>query len=143
MFKSKSKESGRMHGSLAKRYAFPFLAFAVPLLLRTIPEVLMGPYAVGFDTIGHYVPTTLLWLRGDVTFLSFIGTAPLFYSIIISMVSLGGSLVIVLKAVSVAFQGFLGLSIYAYAQKGLGWSPKKSTATALLGTLYFVALRVS
>lgn len=137
------KESGRMHSLLTKRYVFPFLAFVVPLLLRAVPEVLMGPYAVGFDTMGHYVPTTLLWLRGNVSFLSFIGTAPLFYSIIISLVSLGGSLVMVLKVVSVAFEGFLSLSIYAYAQKGLGWSPRKSTATALLGTLYFVALRVS
>ena len=67
----------------------------------------------------------------------------MFYSLIVSLVSLGGSLVVVLKVVSVAFEGFLGLSIYGYAQKGLGWSPKKSTATALLGTLYFVALRVS
>jgi hypothetical protein len=93
--------------------------------------------------MGHYVPTTLLWLRGNVSFLSFIGTAPLFYSLVISLVSLGGSLVWVLKVVSVAFEGFLGLSIYGYAQKGLGWSPKKSVAAALLGTLYFVALRVS
>src|ERR1035437_5758011 len=137
------KESGRLHGLLAKRFVFPFLAFVVPLLLRTVPEVLMGPYVVGFDTMGHYVPTTLLWLRGDVSFLSFIGTAPLFYSIVISLVSLGGSLVWVLKVVSVAFEGFLGLSIYGYAQKGLGWSSKQSVATALLGTLYFVALRVS
>jgi hypothetical protein len=137
------KESGRMHGLFAKRYVFPFLAFVVPLLLRAVPEVLMGPYVVGFDTMGHYVPTTLLWLRGDVSFLSFIGTAPLFYSIVVSLVSLGGSLVWVLKVVSVAFDGFLGLSIYGYAQKGLGWSPRKSAATALLGTLYFVALRVS
>jgi hypothetical protein len=137
------KESGRLHGLLAKRFVFPFLAFIVPLLLRTVPEVLMGPYVVGFDTMAHYVPTTLLWLRGDVSFLSFIGTAPLFYSIVISLVSLGGSLVWVLKVVSVAFEGFLGLSIYGYAQKGLGWSSKKSVATALLGTLYFVALRVS
>jgi hypothetical protein len=113
------------------------------MLLRAVPEVLMGSYVIGFDTMGHYVPTTLLWLRGDVTFLSFIGTAPLFYSIIISLVSLGGSLIMVLKVVSVALEGFLGLSIYGYAQKGLGWSPKKSVATALLGTLYFVALRVS
>ena len=103
----------------------------------------MGPYVVGFDTMAHYVPTTLLWLRGNVTFLSFFGTAPLFYSIIISLVSLGGSLVMILKVVSVAFEGFLGLSIYGFAQKGLGWSPKKSIATALLGTLYFVALRIS
>ena len=49
----------------------------------------------------------------------------------------------ILKVVSVVFEGFLGLSIYGFAQKGLGWSPKKSVATALLGTLYFVALRIS
>jgi hypothetical protein len=137
------KESGGLPFLLSKRFVFPFLAFVVPLLLRAIPEVLMGPYVVGFDTMGHYVPTTLLWLRGNVSFLSFIGTAPLFYSLVISLVSLGGSLVWVLKVVSVAFEGFLGLSIYGYAQKGLGWSPKKSVAAALLGTLYFVALRVS
>jgi hypothetical protein len=138
-----SQKSFWMRCLFSKRFVIPFLAFVVPLLLRAVPEVLMGPYVVGFDTMGHYVPTTLLWLRGDVTFLSFIGTAPLFYSLIISLVSLGGSLVMVLKVVSVVFEGFLGLSIYGYAQKGLGWSPKKSIATALLGTLYFVALRVS
>jgi hypothetical protein len=139
----KSEKSGILHSFLAKKFVFPFFAFIVPMLLRAVPEVLMAPYVVGFDTMGHYVPTTLLWLRGDVTFFSFIGTAPLFYTIITSLVSFGGSLIMVLKAVSVAFEGFLGLSIYGYAQKGLCWSPKKSIATALLGTLYFVALRVS
>ena len=74
----KSKKSGKMQGLMANKYAFPFFAFTIPLLLRVIPEVLMGPYVVGFDTMGHYVPTTLLWLRGDVSFLSFIGTAPCF-----------------------------------------------------------------
>ena len=138
-----SKKSIKMHGLLAKKLAFPLIAFAAPLLLRVVPEILMGPYVVGFDTMAHYVPTTLLWFRGEVAFLSFIGTAPLFYSIIISLVSFGDSLFMVLKIVSVVFQGFLGLSIYGYAQKGLGWSPMKSTVTALLGTLYFVALRVS
>jgi hypothetical protein len=138
-----SKKTGSMQYLLSKSFVFPFLAFVVPMLLRAIPEVLMGPYVVGFDTMGHYVPTTLLWIRGNVSFFSFMGTAPLFYSIIISLVSLGGSLGMVLKVVSVALEGFLGLSIYGYAQKGLGWSPKKSIAVAFLGTLYFVALRVS
>ena len=138
-----SKESRSTKYLLSKSYVFPFFAFVVPLLIRAIPEVLMGSYLVGFDTMGHYVPNTLLWLRGDTPFSVFVGTAPLFYSLIISLVSLGGSLVMVLKVVSVVLEGFLGLSIYGYAQKGLGWSPKKSIATALLGTLYFVALRVS
>src|SRR5665647_1423592 len=138
-----SQKSFWLNGLFSKRLVFPLLAFVVPLLLRAVPEFIMVPYLVGFDTLGHYVPTTLLWLRGDVTFLGFIGTAPLFYSIITSLVSFGGSLIVVLKVVSVAFEGFLGLFIYGYAQKGLGWSPKKSIATALLGTLYFVALRIS
>ena len=137
------EKSGRFHGLPAKRLLLPFFAFVTPFLLRAVPEVLMGPYAVGFDTMGHYVPSALLWLNGDLTFFSILGTAPLFYSIIVSLVSLGGSLVMVLKVVSVVFEGFLGLSIYGYAQSGLGWSPKKSIATAFLGTLYFVALRVS
>ena len=138
-----SMKPKRLHWLLSKSFIFPVLAFIVPFLFRAIPEVLMGPYLVGFDTLAHYVPTTLLWLRGDLPFSSFFGTAPLFYSLIVSLVSLGGSLVLVLKVVSVAFEGFLGLSIYGFAQKGLGWSQKKSIATALLGSLYFVALRVS
>jgi len=138
-----SKESGKMHGLLAKGYVFPLIAFVVPLLVRAVPEFLMQPYVVGFDTMGYYVPTILLWLKGNVSFLSFIGTAPLFYSIVVSLVSLGTSLVLVLSVVAVVFQGFLGLSIFAYAKKGLGWSSWKSVATALLGTLYFVALRIS
>jgi hypothetical protein len=39
--------------------------------------------------------------------------------------------------------GFLGLSIFLYAQKGLNWSFAKSTFIAFLGTVYFVALRAS
>jgi hypothetical protein len=49
----------------------------------------------------------------------------------------------VLKIISPLLLGFLGLSIFAYAKRGLGWSPSKSTFVALLGTVYFVALRAS
>jgi hypothetical protein len=124
-------------------FLFPLLAFAIPLMVRAIPEVLMAPYVVGFDTMGHYVPTTLLWLRGGVEFWRYIATAPLFYSIVVSLVSLGGPLIAVLKVLPVVFHGFLGLSIYVYAKSGLGWSPSKSTVTALIATVYFVALRLS
>jgi hypothetical protein len=93
--------------------------------------------------MGHYVPTTLLWLRGGVDFWRYIATAPLFYTIVVSLVSLGGPLITVLKVIPPVFHGFLGLSIYAYANSGLGWSSSKSTVTALLGTVYFMALRVS
>jgi hypothetical protein len=127
----------------SKKYMFPILAFAVPLLLRAIPEILMGPYVVGFDTMAHYVPTTVLWLHGGVDLWRYIATAPLFYTIIVSLVSVGGPVITVLKIIPPILHGFLGLSIYGYAKSGLNWSPKKSVLTALIATLYFVALRIS
>jgi hypothetical protein len=39
---------------------FLILAFFVPLLVRVIPEVLMGSHVVGFDTLAYYVPKTLV-----------------------------------------------------------------------------------
>ncbi len=128
---------------LSKKYVFPFLAFAVPLLLRAVPEVLMGPYVVGFDTMGHYVPTTVLWLNGGVDLWRYIATAPLFYTMIVSLVLAGGPVITVLKIVPPVLHGFLGLSIYGYAKSGLNWQPKKSVLTALIATTYFVALRIS
>ena len=47
---------------------FPLLAFAIPLVVRAIPEILMGQYLVGFDTMGYYVPNTLVWLGNGVSF---------------------------------------------------------------------------
>jgi hypothetical protein len=122
---------------------FLFLAFVIPLVVRAIPEILMGPYIVGFDTLGFYVPNTLLWLHGGINLWNYLATAPLFYTIFMSIVGAGGSPVLVLKIISPLLLGFLGLSIYAYAKRGLGWSPPKSTFVALLGTVYFVALRAS
>jgi hypothetical protein len=126
-----------------QNFIFPFLAFIVPLIVRAIPEILMGPYIVGFDTMGFYVPNTLLWLQGGISLWSFLATAPLFYTILISIVAAGGPLIVVLKIIPPLLLGFLGLSIYMYARKGLEWSPSKSTFVALLGTVYFVALRAS
>jgi len=126
-----------------KKYLFPLLAFAVPLLVRVIPEVLMGPYVVGFDTMAYYVSTTTLWLHGDVSLLSFIASAPLFYTLTAGLTLASGSVVLVLKVLPSVLLGFLGLAMYGYARRGLGWSPKKSIVPAMVGTLYFVALRVS
>lgn len=128
---------------MPKKYVFPLLAFVVPLLIRAIPEILMSPYAVGFDTIGYYVPSTLSWLKNGVGLWSYFASSPLIYSTVALFVSLGAPLIAVLKILPVILHGFLGLSVYGYARRGLSWSPIKSTAVALFSTLYFVALRVS
>jgi hypothetical protein len=126
-----------------RKYLFPLLAFVVPLLIRAIPEVLMGRYLVGFDTLAYYVPTTTLWLHGNVSLWSFIATAPLLYTLTAGLTVASGSVLPVLKVLPLVLLGFLGLVMYGYARRGLGWSPKKSLLPALVGTLYFVALRIS
>ena len=126
----------------SKKHLFPVLAFVIPLLVRFIPEILMGPYVVGFDTIGYYIPTTLLWLHGGANLWSLIATAPLLYTLTAGFTFAGAPLIWVLKVLPPVLLGFLGLVMYVYARQGLGWSPKKSIIPALIGTLYFVALRV-
>jgi hypothetical protein len=103
----------------------------------------MAPYVTGFDTMAHYVPTTLVWLNGGIDFWGFMATAPLFYSIVILLVSSGSTVITALKVLPPILHGFLSLSIYGYARKGLDWSLRKSLLSALLATLYFVSLRIS
>ena len=93
----------------------------------------MGSYLVGFDNMAYYVPTTLLWLRGEVTLGSFIATAPLLYTLTTSLSVLSGSVFIALKILPPVLLGVLGLSIYTYARRGLTWSPIKSLIPTLTG----------
>jgi hypothetical protein len=124
-------------------FLFAFLAFAIPVVVRSIPEILMGPFVVGFDTIGFYVPNTLEWLRNGVSFWALMSLAPLIYILLMGLTSIGASLVILIKIMSPLLLGFLGLAVYFYAHKTLVWSSKKSLIIALFSTLYFVALRIS
>ena len=128
---------------IPKKPPYALLAFLIPFLVRCIPEILMGPYIVGFDTLAHYVPTTLFWSNSSLSLDSFIGTAPMLYIITTGLVQAGTPIVVVLKVLPPLLLGFLGLSIYGFARSSLHWSTKKSMVPALLGTLYFVALRVS
>jgi hypothetical protein len=129
--------------AFAKLEAFPLLAFLIPLVIRAIPEILMGPYVVGFDTLGYYVPNTLVWLRDGVGFWAFLGVAPFLYVLLMSATYVGVPIVISLKVMSPLLLGFLGIIVFFYANKTLAWSPKKSLLVVLFATLYFAALRVS
>jgi len=122
---------------------FPILSFALPLFLRAMPEVIMGKYITGFDTLNYYVPVTLRWSSGGVSFFEFIGSAPLFYVLLMQLTSLGVPLTLSLKVLPSLLHGFLGLVIYSYARKGLAWSCRKSLFVSLLAVLYFVGLRIS
>jgi len=101
------------------------------------------PYVIGFDTMAHYVPDTLILMRDGVNFLSFMSLAPFIYVLLMGVTSLGVPIVISLKVLSPLLLGLLGSVTYFYANRALSWSPKKSLLVALFATLYFVALRVS
>jgi hypothetical protein len=126
-----------------KPRSYLFLAFLVPLVVRIIPEVLMGSFVVGFDTLAYYVPNTLVWLRDGVGFWSFLAVAPFLYVLLMGVTSVGVPIVATLKVLSPLLLGLLGLAVYFYANKTLSWSPKKSFLAVLFATLYFVALRIS
>ncbi len=120
----------------------PLFSFLIPLAIRAIPEILMGSYVVGFDTLAYYVPNTLMWLQNGVTW-NFMAIAPFLYVLLMGATSIGIPIVLSLKVLSPLLLGFLGLTVYFYAHKTLSWSPRKSLLVVLFATLYFVALRVS
>jgi hypothetical protein len=111
--------------------------------VRVIPEILVGPYIIGFDTLGYYVPNVLTWLRDGANIWRLLAVAPLFYVILMSFTAIGIPIVISLKVLPPLLHGLLGLTIFFYARKSLSWSCKKSLLVALVATLYFIALRVS
>jgi hypothetical protein len=126
-----------------KPRTFLFLAFFVPLVVRVVPEVLMGSFVVGFDTLAYYVPVTTAWLHDGVGVWNFLAVAPFLYVLLMGVTAVGIPIVATLKVLSPLLLGLLGLAVYFYASKKLSWSPKKSLLAVLFATLYFVALRIS
>jgi len=50
----------RLQGTFCQ-YRFGLAAVLIPLGIRAAPEILVGPYPIGFDTIAFYVPNTSDW----------------------------------------------------------------------------------
>jgi hypothetical protein len=112
-------------------------------VLRLLPELLMGSFPTGFDTVGYYIPVTLDWIRGGSSFLQIMAYAPLFYSLLVELTLCGVPLTVSLKVLPPVLHGFLGLAIYFYAKRAFQWSILKSLSASFLATLYFVSLRIS
>ena len=54
----KVKGLPRMLGRTILEHRFGLAAFLIPLMVRAIPEIIVGPYPVGFYTNAFYVPRT-------------------------------------------------------------------------------------
>jgi|Deesub1362A_J573_1020465.scaffolds.fasta_scaffold00355_2 ABC-type lipoprotein release transport system permease subunit len=122
-------------------YKYMFLALFIPLTIRAIPEILMYPYQVGFDTLSLYIPL-LEGLGGGFEQLVWqaVRARPFFYTVA-SLVYPWGSTT-ALKVFPTMLHGLLGLSSYLYARE-LFKKPEKALAASLLSSIYFVSLRVS
>ena len=132
-----------------KSRRFVLLSIAFPLGLRTIPELLAGPWPLGFDTVWVYAPfvkdvETQGLGSAFASFFSVNHPAPLVYVLLgLGAVATGAPPFAITKAAAPLLYGFLGLSLYYFGRRGLQWDQKKSLFLVLVTTLYFVPLRFS
>ncbi|MFB3889928.1 MAG: hypothetical protein ACE14S_10590 [Candidatus Bathyarchaeia archaeon] len=117
-------------------------AFAVPLVVRSIPEVLSGPYPLGLDTLRYISLVDQRWVF-SLTPLAFLKTTGLFYALAALPYNLTGDASFVIKTLGPILLSALSVMMYLYARKGLQWSNATSLLVSVLVSTYFVSLRIS
>ncbi len=138
-----SSVASRVKGTV-ESYRFALAAFLIPLTIRAIPEIIAGPYPIGWDTIAFYVPSTLDWAAGKASILQMLGTAPLMYmiSVPVYMVSHVNP-VWIYKVMGPILYGSMIFALFRFLRLGLDWNNRLALGGALLTSLYFVTLRIS
>jgi len=125
---------------LGKSYLWLLAAFLVPLAIRSIPELLSWPFPLGLDTL-RYIQT--IESGASLASASSLVQFQLFYTLATVLYWLGGNAVVIIKVLGPILMGSVGVMMYLYARRGLGWSQFKSFFAALLLAVYFVSLRNS
>ena len=139
---AKNLLAGRLLGLLGAR--FGLAAFLLPLAIRAIPDLIAGPYPIGYDTIGSYVPLMLDWGSGNFqSFNPLIGGWLTFAIFGTAYWATHIDPVFILKIAGPILYGFLGFSEYYFARGLLKWDSKKSLLLVLIASTYFVSLRIS
>lgn len=104
---------------------------------------MVGPYAVGFDTIAFYVPNTLDWAAGKVGLLGMIASAPLIYMLSVPAYVLSRvNPVWIFKIMGPVLYGCMCWALFRFLSAGLRWSPNRALVGVLFTSLYFVTLRI-
>ena len=129
---------------LIRRHKLALAAFLVPLSIRTIPEILSGPYPVGWDIVAYYIPSTIDIASGSMNLWEIITSAPTLYAIAVPVYFLTkANLVLIFKVLGPILYGLLGWSIFWFCQRRLHWSGSKALYSVLFISTYFVTLRIS
>src|SRR3989442_2762108 len=127
-----------------RRHKIAFAAFLVPLGIRIIPEILSGPYPVGWDIIAYYIPNTIDIVSGRMDIWGMITSPPVMYAIVVpAYILTKANLVLIFKVLGPILYGFLGWSIFWFCQRRLHWSGIKALYAVLFISTYFVTLRIS
>src|SRR5712692_9744099 len=118
--RKKIRETPWVLGRVVRSYRFTLTAFLIPLLIRAIPEILVGPYPVGWDTIAFYVPNTLDWAVGRLGWVALLGTAPLLYMISVPVYLVTRvNPVWIFKVMGPILYGSFILALYRFLRLGL------------------------
>jgi hypothetical protein len=127
-----------------RRHKFLLAAFLIPLVIRAIPEIIAGPYPVGWDIIAYYIPNSLDLASGSMNVWGVITSPPLMYAIVVPVYVLTKvSLVWIFKILGPILYGLLGWSIFTFCQRRLHWPSKKAFYAVLFISAYFVTMRIS
>ncbi|HYY91014.1 MAG TPA: hypothetical protein VE955_03425 [Candidatus Dormibacteraeota bacterium] len=121
------------------------LAFLLPLGIRTIPEILAGPFPIGYDSIASYVPAMREWASGNLASQpSMMVGGPLVFAIFGSVYSLSRvDPILIVKITGPVVYGILGFAEYLFARRYFGWDYTRSLTLVMISSIYFVSLRLS
>jgi ABC-type lipoprotein release transport system permease subunit len=120
---------------------YPITAFLVPFIVRLIPEIIVWPHPIGWDTLTSYIPILDALRTGfEARALDIVKMRPFFWAIASIPYPLDS--INPFKFFPVLLHGLLGVSAYYYGRT-VFVSKIKALAAALLATVFFVSLRIS
>jgi hypothetical protein len=122
-----------------------FASLLIPAGIRAIPEIIAGPYPIGYDTIAAYVPFMRDWATGNMGahYTSEVGGWLLFVLFGLTYTATRIDPLTIVKIAAPLLYGILGFSEYVFAGKVLQWDKQKSFLLVFIASVYFVSLRVS
>src|SRR2546425_6749246 len=130
--------------SAIRKYKFALATFLLPFTVRAIPELIAGPYPIGWDIIAFYVPNTLGMAAGRMRICGILGSGPLMYAFIVPIYVLTKiNPILLFKVAGPVLFGVLCWSVFRLCEKKLGLSVRSAFLSVLFLAFYFVSLRVA